>query len=156
MPDPVAWEGLLVNHALRAIGEGVSGNQFLRDLRESGAGVRRAVGLRAYAAARSIAAEYGQEPTRPLDRAPANAETRPWPTKASSGVLQTVQLVYREAVTGNLITRFYNVSSTEGVTRAEAVERAIGANADNARRYQQSLVGAFHTGTAVLTPQRAA
>ena len=154
-PEPIA-PGALVSHALRAVGEGLSANAWLRSLREAGAGVRRDVGLRVYGQARQLAAEYRDEPTRPLDRAPTLEEARQWPTANSSGVLQTVRLFYREAVTGRVVDRFYNVKTEAGVTRQEAINKAIDANVGNATRYQQTLIGAFHTGTAVLVPGAAA
>lgn len=156
MPEQIDYEGMLVPHALRAVSEGLSANQWLSALRESGTGIRRAVGLRIFAEARTLAAEYGSEPTRPLDRAPTFAESKQWPTRGSEGVLQTVRLFYREAVTGRVIDRFYNVKTAAGLTRAEAIQRAVDANADNATRYQQTLIGAFHTGTALLVPTAAA
>ena len=136
--------------------EGLSANAFLRTLAESGAGVRRQVGLRIYGQAKMLAAEYADEPTRPLDRAPTLAESRQWPTRSTEGVLQTVRLFYREAVTGRVVDRFYNVKTDTGLTRQEAVNRAIDANTANATRYQQTLIGAFHTGTAILVPAEAA
>jgi hypothetical protein len=132
-------QGGLIPSALRAVGEGLSANQWAAAIRESGAGIRRQVALRIYGQARALAAEYGQEPTRP-----------------SSGVLQTVQLFYRERVTGNIVQRFFNVKTTEGITREEAISQAIGANSANAQRYEQELIGAVHTGTALLVPQSAA
>lgn len=156
MPLSDESAGGFISFALRAIGEGQSANQFAAALRESGAGLRRQVALRIYGQARAIAAEYGQETTRPLDQVPTGAESRQWPTRESNGVLQTVQLFYRERVTGNIVQRFYNVKTAEGITRQEAINQAISANTDNATRYEQSLVGAVHTGTALLVAQSAA
>lgn len=147
--------GVLVAHALRAVREGLGANAWLRALTEAGAGVRRQVGLRVYAQAKRLNAEYGEEITRPLNAVPVQSETAPWEVQGEGGVLQTVLLFYREAVTGRTVERFYNVKTAEGVTRQEAVNRAIDANTANATRYQQSLTGAFHIGTALLI-QRAA
>src|SRR4029077_18929456 len=147
---------MLIPHALRAISEGSSANQFYRDLQASGAGVRRQVALRIFGQAKALAAEYGDEPTRPIDQNPVTPETRQWPTRQSSGVLQTVQLFYRERVTGNIIQRFYNVKTASGVTRSEAISQAIDANTGNAEKYQQELIGAVHTGVAILAPGMAA
>lgn len=148
--------GGLLPFALRAVREGQSGNQFVLALRESGAGIRRQTALRLYGQAKALAAEYGAEPGRPLSAVPTFAEARQWPTRASAGVLQTVQLVYRERVTQRLVTRYFNVKTPEGVTRGEAIRRAIDANTSNAERYQQDLLGAVHTGTAVLVATEAA
>jgi hypothetical protein len=150
MPGPVDWEGMLIPHALRAISEGQSANAFVQALRESGAGVRRQVALRIYGEARTLAAEYANEPSRPINAVPTLEESRQWPTRASEGILQTVQLFYRERVTGRIIQRFYNVKTENGITREEAMQRAADANTANASRYEQELVGAVHTGTAIL------
>lgn len=150
MPTEPIGPGEFIPSALRGISEGLSANQWASVLRESGAGLRRAVALKIYGQARAIAAEYGNEPTRPLDAVPTYSEAKSWPTRSTSGVLQTVQLFYRERVTGNIIQRFFNVKTAEGITRQEAIDQAINANVGNASKYQQELVGAVHTGTANL------
>jgi len=141
-------EGGLIGLALRAVRTGTSANTFVAQLREAGAGVRRQVGLRVYAAAKALNAEYGQEPTRPLDRPPSPDEQRSWPVRSPSGVLQTVSLFYRERVTGNIVQRFYTVKTQQGISRGEAIQRAIDANVVNAIQYEQELIGGFHTGAA--------
>lgn len=153
---PENLQGALLGSALRAVGENQTANQWLAALREAGTGLRRQVGLRLYGQAKALAAEYGQEPGRDLNAVPTFGESRQWPTQRSTGVLQTVQLVYREAVTGRIVTRYFNVKTPEGITRGEAVNRAIAANESNAEQYQQTLLGAVHTGTAVLVSTEAA
>lgn len=148
-PDPVEPGGLIPS-ALRAVREGVSGNAWLKALAAAGSGVRRSVGLRIFGEARRLAAEYEQEPTRPLGQVPTFSEMGQWPTRATSGVLQTVQLFYRENVTGRIVARYFNVKTAEGMTRQAAIDAAIDANSDNADRYEQVLVGAVHTGAAIL------
>ena len=150
MPEEPIGAGGLIPSALRAVREGVSANAWLNALREAGAGVRRSVGLAVFGQARTIAREYEQEPSRPLDQVPTFGESKQWPTQSSSGVLQTVQIFYRERVTGRIVQRFYNVRTPEGITRQAAIDLAIDTNADNADRYQQVLVGAVHTGSAIL------
>jgi hypothetical protein len=44
------------------------------------------------------------------------------------------------------------VHSENGVTRAEAISKAIEAYSGKAELYKQQLVGAIHTKTFVLTP----
>lgn len=154
--EQIAWEGEVIPFAIKAASAGYSANQFVAELRAAGAGMRRNVALRVFAQGRALAAEYRQEPTRPLNAIPTFTESRQWPTRDSSGVLQTVQLTYRERVTDRLVTRFYNVKTAGGVTRQEAIDQAVQANSDNATRYQQVLIGAVHTGTAVLVAESAA
>lgn len=156
MPEEPIPSGALIPSALRAVREGLSANAWLAALREAGSGVRRAVGLSIFGQARTLAAEYEAEPTRALDRVPAFSDMKQWPTKASSGILQTVQIFYRENMTGRIVQRFYNVRTQEGLTRQEAINQAIDANADNADRYEQVLVGAVHTGAAILVADAAA
>src|SRR5258708_31943898 len=124
-PRPVAWEQALFPSAVRAAREGDSANAWLRALSESGTGIRRQAGLRIFGEAKRLVAEYKDEPTRPVDRVPTHAETRQWPTTGKTGVLQTVQLFYREHVTENVLSRFYSVKSSEGVTPGEAIQPAV-------------------------------
>jgi hypothetical protein len=154
--EPISYEGAVIPFAIKAAQAGYSANAFVRALADAGAGMRRAVALKVFAQGRALAAEYRQEPSRPLNAVPTFSESRQWPTRDSSGVLQTVQLTYRERVTDRLVTRFYNVKTAGGITRQEAIDQAVAANSDNADRYQQVLVGAVHTGTAVLVAESAA
>lgn len=154
MPDVEG--GGLFGSAVRAAKEGLSAGAWLRALQEAGAGIRRQVGLRLYAQAREVAAEAGEEPLRPLNEVPSLEQMPPSPTRNTEGVLQTVRLVYRERVTGNLRTVFHSTKSESGVTRQEAIDNAIDAYADHADEYQNDLVGAVHTSAIRLTPVQAA
>src|SRR5579862_2038427 len=136
------WSGEAIPFALKAIGEGLSGNQFVQALRESGMGMRRASALQLYGQARTIAAEYADEPTRPLNAVPTFNEARAWPVKGEGGILQTVRLFYVERVTGRVVSRYYNVKTANGVTRQEAIDRAVSANVANAMQYDQVFAGA--------------
>jgi hypothetical protein len=150
MPDVEG--GGLFGSAIRAAAEGLSANAWLRSLAEAGAGVRRAVGLQLYAQARAVAAEAGEEPTRPLDQIPTLGESPPTPTRNSEGLLQTVRLVYREKVTGNLRVVYHSTVSEAGITRQQAIDNAIDAYASHSEEYQTTLVGAAHTSSRRLTP----
>lgn len=142
--------------ALRAASEGMSASAWMRALTEAGTGIRRQVGFRLYGQAKALAAEYGSEPSRPLNQVPAGPEVRSWPTRASEGVLQSVQVFYRERVTGRIVQKFYNVKTPNGITRQEAIDKAISAYASNAEDYEQDLIEAVHTGTALLVPEAVA
>jgi hypothetical protein len=150
MPDVEG--GDLFGSAIRAASEGLSAGAWLRALSESGAGIRRQVGLRLYAEARVVAAESGQEATRPLDQVPTLSEMPPVATRATEGVLQTVRLVYRERVTGNLRVVFHSTKSSEGITREQAVQNAIDEYSEHSEEYQTTLVGAAHTSAVRLVP----
>lgn len=150
MPD-VEGGGYL-GSAVRAAAEGMSANAWLKVMAEAGTGIRRAVGLRLYAQAKNIAAESRQEPLRALNQIPRLSQMPPSPTRGTTGVLQTVRLVYREKVTGNLRTVFHNTLSDGGVTRQEAIDAAIAAYEPHSEEYQNELVGAIHTSAVRLVP----
>lgn len=150
MPDVEG--GGLFGSAVRAAAEGLSANAWLRALSDAGSGVRRAVGLQLYAEARRVAAEAGEEPSRPLDQIPTLGEMAPVATRASAGVLQTVRLVYREKVTGNLRVVYHSTKTEEGITRQEAIDNAIDEYEAHSEEYQTTLVGAVHTSSIQLVP----
>jgi hypothetical protein len=150
MPDVEG--GGLFGSAVRAAGEGLSASAWLRALQEAGTGIRRQTGLRLFAEARRVSAEAGEEPTRDLGQRPRLDEMPPVATRASEGVLQTVRLVYRERVTGNLRVVFHSTKSEAGITRQEAIDNAIDEYAAHSEEYQTTLVGAVHTSAVRLTP----
>ena len=154
MPDVEG--GGLFGSAVRAAREGLSAGAWLRALQAAGAGIRRQVGLRLFAEAKVTARESGLEPTRDITQVPALAEMPPIATRAEAGVLQTVRLVYRERVTGNLRVVFHTTKSENGVTRAEAVANAISAYQGHSEEYQTELVGAVHSSAVRMVPVDAA
>jgi len=138
--------------AVRAAGEGISASAWLRTLAEAGTGIRRQVGLRLYAEARRVVAEAGEEPSRALSAVPSLAEMAPIATRSSAGVLQTVQVSYREKVTGNIRTVYHTTKSEHGVTREQAITNAISAYAGHAEEYEQTLLGAVHSSAVRMVP----
>jgi hypothetical protein len=146
--------GEFMGSAMRAAREGVSGNRWLRILRDSGTGIRRAVGLKLFAAARRIVAESGEEPFRDLTSVPEFNHMAPMATNGASGILQTVRLTYRERVTGNVREVFYSVKSDEGITRQSAINKAVAAYSSHSEEYETDLMGAVHTGATRLVPVR--
>jgi hypothetical protein len=153
MPDVEG--GGLFGSAVRAAAEGLSAGKWLAALKESGAGIRRQVGLRLFAEAKRVAAESAEEPSRELEQVPGPRELAPMATRAEAGVLQTVRLVYREKVTGNLRVVFHSTKSENGVTRQEAINSAIESYAQHSEEYQTQLVGAVHTSAIQLIPVEA-
>jgi hypothetical protein len=150
MPDVDG--GGLFGSAVRAAREGLSAAAWIRTLQSAGAGIRRQVALRLYREAKTVAAESGEEATRELGQVPSLDEMPPSPTRNTAGVLQTVRLIYRERVTGNLRTVFHSTKSENGVTRQEAIDAAIAEYSQHSEEYQTDLVGAVHTSALRLTP----
>lgn len=138
--------------ALIAAKEGMSGAAFIRTVRALGMGAResemRALLKVAYNTLKTNPDSAFENP----DEVPDISAAQPWPTVAASGMSQRIELTYRVKATGTLITVPYAVSSENGVTRAEAIAKAIEAYKGKAEQYGQELVGAVHTKTFVLTP----
>jgi hypothetical protein len=137
---------------LRAVAEGWSGSKTLDTLRFFGLGMRTQQFYRLWATARAVNAEAGLEPTRPLDQAPTLDEMPPVATNGPEGVLQTVRLIYRERVTGNMRTVYHSTKSDQAITRQEAIANAIDAYATHSEDYQTDLVAAVHTSAIQLVP----
>lgn len=138
--------------ALIAARSGMSGAAFIRALRAAGMGAReseaRSLLKTAYEALRTNPDEPFADPNAVPDLSTAS----PWPTVSATGVKQAVQLTYRQKATGTLITVPYQVTSETGVTRQDAIAKAIEAYKNRAEEYGQELVGAVHTKTFSLTP----
>lgn len=137
---------------LRAVQEGWSGRKTLDTLRFFGLGTRTQVFYRLWGQARAVVAEAGQEPTRPLGQVPTLAEMPPVATNGPEGVLQTVRLIYRERVTGNIRIVYHSSKTPEGMTRQEAIDAAIDAYAGHSEEYQTDLIAAVHSSAIRLTP----
>jgi hypothetical protein len=138
--------------ALIAAKNGMNGSQFIRALRAAGLGAResevRALLKTAYASLKTNPSEPFADPRAIPDLSTAS----PWPTVSATGVKQAVELTYRQRATGTLITVPYQVSSESGVTRAQAIAKAIEAYSAKAESYGQELVGAVHTKVWRLIP----
>lgn len=136
---------------LRGVQEGFSGRRMLDTLRFFGLGMRTERFYQLWGQARAINAEAGQEPTRPIDQAPTLSEMPPIATNGPEGVLQTVRLIYRERVTGNLRTVYHSTKSDQAITREQAIQNAIGAYQAHSEEYQTDLVAAVHSSAVRLT-----
>lgn len=139
---------------LRGVQEGLSGQRVLSLLQEFGLGMRRQQFYRLYGQATRVVAEAGEEPTRPLAEVPTLGETAPVAAspRAEPGVIQTVRLIYREAVTGNLREVYHSTKTASGISRQEAINAAIDAYATHSEEYQTTLVAAAHTSAIRIVP----
>jgi hypothetical protein len=138
--------------ALIAARNGLSGAEFIRYLRAAGEGARESEVRALLKLAYSTISKSQDEAFADPNLVPDLSTAKPWPTAGATGVSQAIELTYRDKSTGTLITVPYQVHSANGVTRAEAIAKAIEAYSANAERYKQDLVGAIHTKTFVLTP----
>lgn len=131
-------------NALRAVSSGYSANEFYRTLQAEGYGARRSEVLKLYAQARTIVSQGAQEPYRNPHAIPTAGERGTWPTRGATGLRQNVTLTYRDKTTGDYKSVHWSTISRGGITRAEAVQRAIDAYSGTADAYEQEFVGAYH------------
>lgn len=138
--------------ALIAARNGLNGSEFIRYLREAGLGARDSEVRALLKVAYQTLKTNPDEPFGDPDAVPDLSTASPWPTVSATGVKQAVSLTYRQRATGTLITVPYQVTSETGVTRQQAIAKAIEAYKAKAEEYGQELVGAVHTKTFVLSP----
>lgn len=138
--------------ALIAARNGLSGAEFIRYLRAAGQGARESEVRALLKTAYNTLKTNPDEPFADPNAIPDFSTASPWPTVSARGVSQRVELTYRQKATGTLITVPYAVSSETGVTRQEAIAKAIEAYRGKAEQYGQELVGAVHTKTFQLIP----
>ena len=139
---------------LRGVQEGMSGARILSTFRQFGLGMRTQDFYRLFGQAARAVAEAGAEPTRPLGQVPTLSEIAPVAAgpRAEPGVIQTVRLIYREAVTRNLREVYHSTKTAQGITRQEAINAAIDSYATNSEEYQTTLVAAAHTSAIRIVP----
>lgn len=142
----------LLPSALIAARNGMSANAFARQLRDLGMGARRSEVLRIMGVAKGIIARTPDEPFRPIDQAPSPGEIGQWPSKNATGVAQTVTLIYRDKITGQVQQTWWRTVTPGGIKREDAIASAIDAYSDNADMYEQEIIGAIHTSAYNLVP----
>lgn len=138
--------------ALWAAGRDVSFRQWEREVRAVGLGVRSSDMLKLWRQATDVVVKSRDEPFRNQYEVPRPEHRGVWPVKNTTGVAQTVRIVYQDKTTGEYKSTYWRTVTPNGITRAEAVAQAIDAYADTAERYGQVLVGAIHTSATDLVP----
>lgn len=138
--------------ALVAARGGMSANAYYRELQSLGTGARRSEVLNLYRIAKGIVTRSPDEPFRDITQVPSGADIVPWPSKKATGVRQTVTLLYRDRTTGHINQTYWSTVTPNGITREEALATATDAYSEHAENYDQDLIGAVHTSSAMLTP----
>lgn len=135
----------LFGSALAASAAGMSERAWEKEVRTAGLGARSSEMLQLWRIAKSVTTASPQEPFRDITQVPTGGELAPWPVKNPGGVIQNVSLAYRDRETGAIKQTWYRVKTDTGITREEAMARAIDAYSETADRYNQDLIGAVHT-----------
>lgn len=139
--------------ALIAARGGMSANAFYRETQSLGIGGRRTEVLQLYKIAKNVISRTADEPFRNIHAVPAASEMAAWPTRAKTGVAQTVTLTYRDRTTGQIKQTWWRTVTPSGITREEAIATAIDAYSEHAEAYDQDIIGAVHTSAYRLVPE---
>lgn len=129
-----------------------SASAFIREARKLKIGARESEMRAIYRIAQEVVSRGTTEPFQPLNRKPRYNTLPPWGTKYATGVRQNVQLVYRNNTTGELKSTYWSVHSERGITRQEAIERAIAEYSVHDQEYNSSLQSALHVSAFRLKP----
>jgi hypothetical protein len=92
----------------------------------------------------------------PLNLRPVAAEIRTWTTAKARGYIQQVEVLVREKTTGQIVSVPFSVHGRSLVSRRNAIQQALDVYSDdNAKRYDQVVLGAVYTGTYEARPSGA-
>lgn len=131
---------------------GKSASAFIREMRRLGLGARDSEMRKIFRIAQEVVSRAADEVFRPLSRKPRVSSLPPWATKYATGVRQNVQLIYRNKTTGELTSTYWSVHSDKGVTRQEAIDRAISEYSVHDQEYNSELQSALHVSAFRLVP----
>lgn len=138
--------------AIRAVKEGLSANESLRQLRAAGSGVRRQDWLALMREVRDQLEVNAVGMTRPGNRAPLASEIFVMTTVIETGFMQHIDIWVKSHETGEIGIRPYSIRTDDLLTHDDAVETALdqfGAHADN---YGETILGATYHSTYILAP----
>ena len=138
--------------ALRAARAGITAQEWYKILQVQKLAPRRSEANTLFRHAVAMVASSGDEIGKRQSERPRISDMEVWPTKTATGVRQTVTMLYRDRTTGHIQQTFWSVTSPKGITRREAVSRAIDAYATNADAYNQDLIMAVHSSARRMVP----
>lgn len=140
--------------ALQSALEGLSANEGLRQYREAGGHVARSTWLQARGEVEAgLAAREGIY-NEPLHLIPVAGEIQSWSTTGARGYAQQVEVLVRDRATNTVISVPYTSMGSELRSRQAIINEALEVYSDdNAKKYNQQILGAIYTGTYAAIPQ---
>lgn len=138
--------------ALKFAKEQKSASAFIAAMRKLKIAGRDSEMRAIYRIAQEVVSRGTTEPFQPLNRKPRYNTLPPWGTKYATGVRQNVELVYRNRTTGEYKVTFWSVHSDRGITRQEAIERAIAEYSVHDQEYNSTLESTLHVSAFRLRP----
>jgi len=139
--------------ALQAVQGGLSARQGLAEFREAGGRVANQTWYRVTGEIQATLAAREGIYDEPLNLRPVAQEIQTWTTAKARGYIQQVEVLVREKATGQIISVPFSVQGRSLVSRRNAIRQALDVYSDdNAKRYNQQILGAVYTGTYEARP----
>jgi hypothetical protein len=142
--------------ALLAIQEGWSASAGLDRFRAEGGHIANASWYKLTGEIQSSLQNRAGQYNEPLNLRPVGAEIKTWTTAKASGYIQQVEVLVREKATGEIISVPFSVTGRALVSRRNALQQALSVYSDdNAKKYNQQVLGAVYSGTYQAIPSEA-
>jgi hypothetical protein len=140
--------------ALMAVQEGMSAREGLGAYREAGGRIANQSWFRLTGEIQRALADREGIYDEPLNLRPVASEIRTWSTAKARGYIQQVEVLVREKATGQIISVPFSVQGRALVSRRNAIKQALDVYSDdNAKKYDQQVLGAIYTGTYQAVPR---
>lgn len=142
--------------ALNSVQTGQSARQGLAAYRAEGGHIASQTWFRLVGEIQSALADREGIYDEPLNLRPVASEIRTWSTAKAKGYIQQVEVLVRDRGTGQIISVPFSVQARSLVSRRNAIAQALDVYSDdNAKRYNQQVLGAVYTGTYEARPRGA-
>lgn len=140
--------------ALQSVLEGLSARQGLTAFREAGGRVANQTWFQLRGEVeRMVSAREGIY-NEPQHLRPIANEIQQWTTSKARGYIQQVEVLVRDRATGQVISVPYSSVSSNLRSRMAVIREALDVYSDdNAKKYNQQILGAVYSGTFQAVPQ---
>jgi hypothetical protein len=140
--------------ALDAILSGLSATAGLKAYRAAGGKVASQTWYRLTGELQAMLADREGIYNEPVNLRPVASEIKTWETAKAKGYIQQVEVLVRDRGTGEIISVPFSLQGNSLVSRRSAIRAALDVYSDdNARRYNQQVLGAVYTGTYQAVPK---
>lgn len=140
--------------ALLAVTEGWSATAGLDRYRAEGGHMANQTWYRLFGEIKSSIDNRAGTYNEPLNLRPTASEIQTWTTAKATGYIQQVEVLVRDRGTGQIISVPFSVTGRALVSRANALRQALDVyTSDNAKKYNQQVLGAIYTGTYQAIPK---
>jgi len=134
--------------------DGKSARQGLLDYRAAGGKIASQTWFHLVGEVQAMLASREGIHNEPVNLRPVASEIQTWTTAKAKGYIQQVEVLVRERSTGQIISVPFSVSGRALVSRRNAISQALDVYSDdNAKKYDQQVLGAVYTGTYEARPE---